>query len=751
MFRFFPYWPLFVVLTVLAEIGAWSYMQIATPYYLINATLLIKDEKRGVQNSEIESNNILASKKIVENEIEVIKSRALIRETVSILQLSCPVYEEGLLVDYSAYTTSPVVVEAGDIFQIREADHISFSYDDKSKTVLFEGNEQPLNQWFISPYGEIRFIANKNLKDPGIGSFYVTFINPRKVIDELAKSLEVQPSNKLATIVNLVLKDSDPTRGENILNTLIDSYNLASINEKNLLAVNTLEFVEERIKNVERDLDSLERSIQQYKSARGIVDLSEQGKVFLKNVGDNDQRLSALDMQQAILDKLEDYVIHKDNSAKIVPSNLGITDEKLSGLIEKLYEAEVEYARLEKTTAENNPVLLSLKTKIESMRPSILENIRNQKSSLAASRAKLASTNNKYAQVLTTIPESERQLLEANRQQTIKNEAYTYLLQKREETALSTGATTADSRLVDRAEASVAPVAPRKMIVYGGALVFAIMLGAAWIAKKELLNSTVLFRNEIESVTNIPIAGEIVDSQMKSYVVIDNIKKPYLTDQFTQLRAAAALYTSSPSKVMMVTSSITGEGKSFICANYAISLAGSKQKVLLVDMDLRNPRISNLYNVTNGPGLAEFLSGDAPVEKVVRRTVTQNLYILSAGRRRIGATEKLLGPNVQELFKKLRAHFDYIVVDTPPITSVLDAHVISHHCDVTFFVIRHAKTPKGILKMIERSSKVQKLKNVFILFNGVRPRGMITNGYGYGYGYGYTYEYSDGSSNGRGG
>jgi capsular exopolysaccharide synthesis family protein len=505
--------------------------------------------------------------------------------------------------------------------------------------------------------------------------------------------------------------------------------------------------VEQRIKSVERVLDSLEQNIQRYKTARGIVDLSEQGRVFLKNVGENDQRLSSVDIQLAVLDKLEDYVIQKDSSAKIVPSSLGISDDKLSTLIERLYETEVQYARLKKTTAENNPILLSLQTDIENMRPGILENIRNQKASLYASRAKLVSANNKYGQALTSIPESERQLLEANRQHAIKNDVYTYLLQKREETALSTGATNVDSRLVDKAESSVLPVAPRKIIVFGGAFAFAMLLAVGWVGQKELLNTRVLFRSEIESLTKIPVAGEIIDSQMKSYVVIDNLKKPYLTEQFTQLRVTAGLHSASSRKVLMVTSSIAGEGKSFICTNFAISMAGSKQRVLLVDLDLRNPRISNLYGVVNTAGLAEHLTGDAPLEKVIRRTSTQNLYLLPAGRRRINATGKLLSSNLRELIERLKSSFDYIVIDTPPITSVVDATVISPFCDATFFVVRHGKTPKSILRLVDSNDRVDTLKNVSIVFNGIRARGLVTSAYGYGYGYGYEYEYTDGSSN----
>jgi tyrosine-protein kinase Etk/Wzc len=371
-----------------------------------------------------------------------------------------------------------------------------------------------------------------------------------------------------------------------------------------------------------------------------------------------------------------------------------------------------------------------------------LENIRNQKASLIASRSNLTSTNTKYASALGSIPQKEKELLEATRQQAIKNNVYTFLLEKREETAMAAGASEDGSRLVDRAEASIYPVAPKKLFVYGASLAIAFFLGIAWVAKKEDLNNNVLFRSEIESSTKIPITAEISDSQMSNHVVIDNLKKPYLTEQFTQLRTAAGLFGNKSRKTVMVTSAIAGEGKSFISTNFAISLAGSDRKVLLMDLDLRNPRLSNLYNATSGSGVAEFLNGEIPIEKVVRRTRTQNLFLISAGNKRTSATEKILEGDLQELFTHLHKWFDYIVIDTPPVTPVIDAYIISPYCDATLFVVRHGKTPKKILHLLGDDSKIRSMKNISIVFNGLRPRGLVRNAYGYGYGYGYEYGYS---------
>ncbi|HYI76374.1 MAG TPA: Wzz/FepE/Etk N-terminal domain-containing protein, partial [Chryseolinea sp.] len=349
MFRYFPYWPLFFGLSILMMTAAWVYLKITNPVYEATATILINDAKKGVEDPRaVESFDIYTSKKIVENEIEVIKSKTLVRETAEILHLFSPVFEEGLFSSVPAYTSCPIMVEVKDVSKIEKAELLKFQYDEPKEIISFNGKAYNLNEWISYSHGEIRFVKNPHLLHKGSGPFYFSLFDPREITNGLIKNLDVQPSSKLSTVVNLSIKDVVPQRAENILNALIKSYNNAALNDKNTLAVSTLKFLEDRISLMERDLDSLELSIQQYKSTRGIVDLSEQGKLFLKNVGDNDQRLSDINMQLAVLSKIEDYVLSKKNSTRIVPSTVGLNDSRLSALIQKLYESEIQYERLKK-------------------------------------------------------------------------------------------------------------------------------------------------------------------------------------------------------------------------------------------------------------------------------------------------------------------------------------------------------------------------------------------------------------------
>jgi len=296
-----------------------------------------------------------------------------------------------------------------------------------------------------------------------------------------------------------------------------------------------------------------------------------------------------------------------------------------------------------------------------------------------------------------------------------------------------------DAKLLDRPLSSSGPVAPNPFIAYPLAVGLALLLSVGWVTWKEQLGSTILFRSEIEEATQVPIAAEISDSGMKDYVVVDNFRKPQLTEQFMQMRASIQLYGVHDKSIVMVTSSSAGEGKTFVCANFAISLTASEKKVLLLDLDFRNPRLSSLYNIATVAGVADVLLGQATLQDTIRPTAVQNLYLLSAGKRRENATNILMDRDLGGLLQKLRSRFDYIVIDTPPVNPVIDGYVVSPLCDVTLFVMRHGNTPKTALEPFRLNGKVTTLKNLNIVFNGVRPRGMIKSVYPYGYGSSYEY------------
>jgi tyrosine-protein kinase Etk/Wzc len=764
--RYVPSWPWFVFLLALAVGGGWLYMRYAIPQYESTARLLVKDEKKGVEDSKgLESLNLLTTKKILENEIEVLRSRTLLLEVVKNLELYAPVYEQreidsrlskqinslltknGVTLAVPAYATTPIKVQARSLDSIKEVKKVYFTYDQPAKKVVIGTDSFPLNEWVSTPYGTLQFVPTVLAVDSAAhpNQLYFALEDPKKVVANLQNKLVISSASKLSSILNLTIRDEVPQRGEDILNELLSAYSIAMLRDKNTLAANTLKFVEDRLNHVARDLNSIEHRIEKYKSSQEAVDVSEQGKLFLTNVSANDQKLGELDMNLAVLDQVDKYVRQKDNSSGIVPSTLGVKDPVLSNLLDKLYELELEYEKKKGTTAENNPLLASVTDQINRIKPGILENIQNQRRSLQASRGNLVTTNNSYNSVLQTIPKKERDLIQISREQSTKQDIYAFLLQKKEETALSYAANVSDSRIVDRASSTLTPVSPKKPIVYAIGVLLAIALGVVWITLRELFNRKIMYRHDIEQLTSHPVIAEISVDKSKTPIVIGEAKRTIVAEQFRKLRVALNyLGINSTNKKVLVTSGISGEGKSFVATNLALSIALTGKKVVLLELDLHNPTISENLKITSDYGMSSYLLGAREPEEIIKRTeVNDNLFLIPAGPLPANPTELLMNNKVPELLNYLDGIFDFIIIDTAPVGPVTDGYILSPYCDATLYIIRHKRTPKILVEQIDANNKVNQLKNMAIVFNGIRPRGFGKHHYGYGYGYGYGYAYKE--------
>ena len=740
--KYLPYWPMFILAVILAGGAAFFYLRYTVPIYEATASILIKDEKKGNEDSKmVESLDLISSKKIVENEIEVIQSRSLMEDVVKKLGLYATVTDYKDLRETSAYITSPITIRAAMPDSLKEFKKVKLNFEKDGSVILNDKYKYPLNQVVTTPFGLLDFLPNKNYIKPEkpIKQLYFAFIIPRDIASGLLSGLKVEASSKLSSIIDLHYRDEVPRRAEDILNALLESYDQSGIMEKDKLAANTLKFVEDRLSNVAHDLDSIEKKVQQYKSGSGAVDVSTQGQLFLQNVSTNDQKLSDYNMQLSVLNQVQKFVIDKDNSGAIVPSTLGVSDPLLSQLLDKLYSSELEYERLKKTVGENNPVLVSVTNQINKIKPNILQNIQSQQKSLEVARQNLYATNGTYNSMLQTVPQKERQLLDISRQQATKNSIYAFLLQKREESELSYAATVSDNRVIDNALAGSAPVSPKKLLIYLIAIIASLGLCFAIITIRESLTGKVLYRQEIESRTSIPIIGEVAFDKSKTPLVIESGRRSFVAEEFRKLRISLSfLGIDNAHKKILVTSSISGEGKSFIAANLAVSLSLTGKKVVLVDLDLNNPTISKILNVTQEEGVTEFLKGQKEPEEIIKRVKAhENLFFISAGMLPENPSELLANGKVNEIIDYLDNIFDIVIIDTSPIVLVTDAYILSPLCNATLYIIKHKYTPKALVKRIDEEAQINPINNPAIIFNGVKVRGFFKNNYGYGYDYVY--------------
>ncbi|MEO6489970.1 MAG: polysaccharide biosynthesis tyrosine autokinase [Ferruginibacter sp.] len=744
--KYLPYWPLFLLFAIIGATGAFVYVRYyTTPAYEATARLIIKDEKKGNEDSKLtESLDMISSKKIVENEIEVIQSRTIMENVVKKYLLYAPVFEKGKVKVRAAYTLSPIVIEAKNPDSMMEVSKINFSYDKVNKYVILMNKYRcPLNEFVTTPYGELRFLQNKNYSaenTPGNKQLFFSLLNPESVAMGYVNNLSVAASSKLSTVVNLKLRDEVPKRAEDVLNGLIMAYQQSAILDKNSLARNTLSFVEDRLNIVAKDLAAIEQKVQQYKSGRSAVDISTQGQLYLSNVSDNDQKLSETNMQLSVLGEVEKFVSSRDNSnGGIVPSTLGVSDPMLSSLLDKLYTSELDYERLKKTVGENNPKLVSIRDQINKIRPNILENIQSQRTSLQAVKQNLGNTNSTYTSILNSVPKKERELLDISREQNIKSNIYSFLLQKKEESALSYASAVSNSRVVDNAQAGEFPVSPNKKLIYIIAVLAAMGICFVFITLKESFTGKLLYRREIESLTVIPIIGEVSFEKSKNPIVVESGKRSFIVEEFRKLRTSLSfLGINNVHKKILVTSSISGEGKSFIAANLAVSIALTGKKVVLVDLDLNMPTQSRILNVNHEFGMTDFLRGKKYPEDIIKAVEGhENLFFIPAGELPEDPSELLLNGKVNEIIEYLDNSFDMVIIDTSPIVLITDAYILSEMCDATLYVMRHGYTPKMLIKRIDENNEINPIHNPAIVFNAVKTRGLIKNNYGYGYNYVY--------------
>lgn len=741
LFKYSPYWPIFIAFLIISLCAAWFYLRVTPKKYEIEASVLIKDDKKGTSDGDaITSIQQINRKKIVENEIEIFRSRTLMAEVVKNLRLYAPVQEESKFAPKSAYTTSPVVVEAEDLDNVTPAKKVLFQYNEKDSQVVIGSKRYPLNQFVTTEYGSLKFTVNKRQFNKATAPLFFSLEDPRKVTSALLEGLTATATTKLTSILTLKIRNTDPREGEDILDELIKVYNLASLREKTKLANTTSSFIGARLEEVKQELSKIEAKGQAFKSSQSAVDISTQGQLLLKSSTETGQKMQEVDLQLSAIDEVEKYLKDKESRGGIAPAMIGLKDPTLPELLNKLRDQELKYAELKQTTAENHPMVLSVKDQINKIKPDILENINNQRKTLEASKLNLHSTNNIYSSTLQGLPEKERALIDISRQQAIMSNMYEFLRHKKDETDLAS-IDIADTRIVDNAEASLEPVTPKSKLIYLVALVLSLILPAGLISVKEFLNRKILFRHEIEALTNTPIIGEISMDKSKDPLVIQQGKRTFIAEQFRRMRTSLGYVGgNSGKKKILVTSSLSGEGKSFVAANLALSLALTDKKVVLLELDLANPSLSTKLNVNYKEGVSNYLWGECEPEHIIKRTVANNnLFFIPSGPLPENPSELLMSDKLKELLAYLEEAFDIIIIDSAPATLLSDAYVLSPLCDVTLYVVKHKFTPKSYLERLDEENSANQLNNMRIVFNGIQSRGFTKNGYGYGYGYGYIH------------
>lgn len=746
-FWFFPYWPLFALLVLIFSTIAIIYSTKLNPTYNVSATIVINDDEAHLNNAaSFRDLDVYSIKNIVDNEVLVLQSRVLMNRVVNNLHLYASIYDHKGLSQKSAYANIPFLIEAKAPEMLSKAANIPLEFDNASNKVRVNDKILPIGAWMNFPFGTIRIVkkTNKVSVNQKNRKFYFSLNKPTIVAADLVKSLEVSTISKLSTGIALLIKTDDPKKGEDILNELLKVYLLASVENENLLASNTLTFIEERLRNVESDLDSIERKIQQFRSSQGVIDLSQQGRIYLESVADNDRRIGEINTQLAVLNQVEQYLNTQGRERGVVPTTLGIDDPVLAQLLQRLNELELQSTNRRTKTGDNNPIVTAVENEIRKIRPDIRNIVNNQKSRLLASRQSLSSTLNRLNSNIKNIPQQERELLEISRQQNVKRELYSFLLQRREEAALSTAANIADNRVVDWADADVATSSPLKIIIVVISIVLAIALGVAYVLIKEALSSKVLFRKEIEKLTTFPVVAELTYKAHRTQLVVSKENTPIESEQFNQLITALNLFENpEEKKKILVTSGISNEGKTFTSHNLAASLAFLGKRVVLLDLNLQHPELSSKFNSTDEGGIPDLVFKKVQLQDIIKKTEIAHLDFVPAGSKTVNSMELLLKEEFLTMMVHLEQQYDYIVMDAPPVELTSDVYLLAQLSNIKLFIIRHGKTPVKMLRRLDDIALQKQLSNLHIIFNGIKGRGFAKKYYGLGFGFGKHFKYKN--------
>lgn len=745
-FKVLRHWYWYLIALAIGWFGARNYLKQYTPIYGVKTTLLIMDEWSKPRGSnDIVAQLNMGGNKILDNEMEIIKSRPLISKVVDNLGLTVSYWQEGEDRDTELYNESPVKLEVTKV-----GNGASFFIEPlgKGKYRVLNGAKQKIRtfaygQKVKSAYGSFRVFRQNTRSDTATLPVIIRLQSKESALNSLTASLKVGYLNETSTVISVSMETATPAKGVDILNNLLQEYTFTTLESKNRAATNTLRFIDERLKLVSRELGDVEQNVETYRRDKNITDLSTEASLFLDRVQANDARLNEIDMNLKVLEGVEKYV--KGNQVgNMAPAMLGVNDPVLTSYVSRLSELESERTELAQTVQPGNPYLQTLNTQMRNVKQAIAENLRNQKNNMLVSRNSLKAMNNRLEGNISAIPRKEREYLGIKRQAGVKESLYLLLLQKREETALIYASTVNDSQVVNPPHATPGPIRPNGQQIQNYALMVALLIPTVLIFLKEFLKITVESKKEIEANTGLKVFGEISRVPgAQAEQIIDSHSRSFVSEQVRIIRSNMQYLftdlTASTGKTILVTSSTAGEGKTFVALNMAASLALLDKKVIIMGLDMRKPKVNDYLDVDNKTGLSNYLIGQAREVEITCATSQKNLYIAPSGPIPPNPSELLATERIAKLIAFYRNRFDYIVIDTPPVALVTDALLLAPLADATFYIVRHEKTTKQQLAAITDLIENNHFKSFNIIFNAVNYKNLPGYAYGYGYGNGSYY------------
>lgn len=734
-------WSWFLISIFICLLIAFVYGKYTPPNYQIKAKLIVNDDQKGDGMAKqagglMDLGGILGAKNSVDNEVEILKTRFLMDQVVREMQLNIVYSKKNNFVRRELYKApfkvniikgeDTIATKKLDVVKVK-ADRFLISTDAFSKEVTF-------NQPFVINGIGLLQIEPSQIIAMDNGEYSVTISSIDSRVASLMGQLSVAASNKQVSIIDLILSYPIPKKGEDILNTLIKKYTQSNLNDKNAVADSTYRFIKERLNVIAGELGDVENKVENFKQQNQLADMSEQGKLLVQSTSGFAGELAKAETQVSIISGLEKYLKDSGNNKKAFPSSLMPQDVVFANLMAQYNSLLMERESQLLGVTEESPFIKNIDQQIKELKGNILSNIQSSKQSAIATREKLRNQLNSADAQISGVPKIEKNYLKLARNQQIKQELYIFLMQKAEETNISKTANLPIAKTIDPPKSAVSPISPKKSLLYLIGFVVGLIIPIALIFGQELLNTRIKTKEEINSLTNVAVIGEISHNSSDDNLIVANQSRSAISEQFRALRTNLSFYLKKEDeKIILLTSSMSGEGKSFTAINLGNILALAGKKVLLMELDLRKPGLSAKLNVRNDIGFSNFtISPAIKIQDIVKPlSISKNMFIVSSGPLPPNPAETLMNESVPKLIEQLKKDFDYIIMDAPPVGIIADAQLLSQYADVTLYLVRQKITQKHQLKIVEDLYQSGKMKNLGIVVNDI-----ISKYYGYGYGYG---------------
>ena len=757
------HWKWFVLSLIICMGCAMIYLRYKTPVYQAYAKLLIKDDDsrgRGGKSGVLTTSNlgIMSNSTGIDNEMEILSSLSIAQQAVRDLKLYVNYSLEGKVKDHLIYNSEPISVDL-DPSHLEKLNYpISLEINRKGSSYTVTGEylnpktgvknsiEKTITSFPTRIDTKTGIITLQSNGDRGLlpegRALKVTILSPKSVAAKYAGSLSVSQTSKTTTIAELVLKDESPQRAVDYLRQLAICYNRQANEDKNEIAVRTEEFINGRLEKINAELGSTEGSLEEYKKRNNMVELKMNAAQAVQNQDVYSQKLAEANTQMALLNSISEYMNDPSNKYQTLPSNVGLSDASATSLIDKYNDIVITRNRLLRSASESSPTVTPLTAQLDDLTSSIQRAMIQARKSMEIERNNIANMYGRYASQTNATPEQERILTQIGRQQDVKSGLYLMLLQKREENSISLAATADKGKLIDDPQ-YMGKVSPKNSMIMLIALILGLAIPAGVIFIVNFMRYKIEGHDDVAKLTSLPIIADVAiaseTAKTKADIVVHENQNNQMEEVFRSLRTNLQFIMAENEKVVLFTSSTSGEGKTFTAANLAVSFAFLDKKVVLVGLDIRKPRLAELFEINDHQhGITNLLTQPDPTaadvkKQILKSGISNNLDILMAGPIPPNPAELVARKSLDQVIDILKETYDYVLIDSAPVGLVTDTLQIGRVANATVFLCRADYTPKEAFGYINDLAKEKKLPNMCVVINGID---MSKKKYGYYYGYG---------------